>query len=394
MITYEKALSIVLEHARRIFGAETGALNDACGRILAEDIAATRDIPPFDRVAVDGYACRRADIGGELELAGLVPAGHEATAAVTAGKCLKVMTGAALPRGADMVFMIEDAKVSPDGRIRFTGDDRAMRRNNYAPRGEDRKKGETVLRKGTRIGTRHIATIASLGLAQVPVVVPPVVGVLATGDELVEPGTAPLPHQIVNANAFQIAAQLRGCGVPSRYFGIVKDDRESLVRAIGEARDACDLLILSGGVSAGDFDLVPQAFAANGYATRFDRVAIKPGKPTTFAVAGDRALFGLPGNPVSVFIAFELFVRPFLYASMGHAHEPLSLRLPLGAAIVRSNAERETIVLVQVKERQAVPVRHSGSGDYISLTSAEGIVRVPAGSPPLEKGTMVDVGLF
>ncbi|HSA34425.1 MAG TPA: molybdopterin molybdotransferase MoeA [bacterium] len=395
MIPYEKAFSIVMAQARRTSATETCALTDAVGRILAEDIVASRDIPPFDRVAVDGYACRRADIGDELEIAGILAAGHEPVGAVSAGRCIKVMTGAILPAGADMVFMVEDARESSDGRrVRFTGDERASRRTNYAPRGEDRKKGAVVLGNGTRIAARHITILASLGLAQVPVRVRPLVGVLATGDELVEPGADPLPHQIMNSNAYQLMAQLRDCGVLSRYFGIVKDDRESLTRAIGEARDACDLIILSGGVSAGDFDLVPQAFAANGYATLFDRVAIKPGKPTTFAVAGERALFGLPGNPVSVFITFELLVRPFLSVLTGAPFEPRIWRLPLGEATKRADAERDTMVLVRLAEGQVFPIPNNGSGDYTTLAAADGLIRLPAGSPPLTKGTPVDVRSF
>lgn len=395
MISYEKALSIVLEHARRLSATETCALADACGRVLSEDIAAPRDIPPFDRVAVDGYACRGEDIGGELEITGLLPAGHEPVGTVSVGKCIKVMTGAILPAGADRVFMVEDAQETSDGRrVRFTGDERAARRVNYAPRGEDRKKGGVVLHKGTRIETRHITILASLGAARVPVMARPLVGVIATGDELVEPGVEPLPHQIVNSNAYQLAAQLRDCGVLSRYFGIVKDDRESLVRAIGEARDTCDLIILSGGVSAGDFDFVPQAFAANGYATRFDRVAIKPGKPTTFAVAGERALFGLPGNPVSVFITFELLVRPFLSALLGSPFAPLILPLPLGEATKRADAERDTMVLVRLAGGRVFPLPNNGSGDYTSLAAADGMIRLAAGSQKIEKGTTVDVRLL
>ncbi len=395
MIPYEKALSIVLEQVRRTSATETCALAEAVGRLLAEDIAAPRDIPPFDRVAVDGYACRRADIGDELEVTGILPAGHDPKERVGAGKCIKVMTGAILPAGADMVFMVEDARETSEGRrVRFTGDERAARRGNYAPRGEDRKKGAIVLGKGTRIETRHITILASLGAARVPVMVRPLVGVLATGDELVEPGTEPLPHQIVNANAYQTAAQLRDCGVLSRYFGIVKDDRESLTRAIGEARDVCDLILLSGGVSAGDFDFVPQAFAANGYATRFDRVAIKPGKPTTFAVAGDRVLFGLPGNPVSVFITFELLVRPFLYALMGSSFEPRIWRLPLGESTRRADPERDTMLLVRIADGHVFPIPNNGSGDYTTLAAADGIIRLPAGSPQLMKGTTVDVRSF
>ncbi len=394
MIPYHKALETVLAHIPAEVKTETCDITKATGRILAAQCTALRDIPPYNRVAVDGYACRREDLGSVLEIVETVPAGYVPKTTITKGTCIKIMTGAILPAGAECVFMVEDAELPEQNRVRFIGSEKAAARKNYAPQGEDKKCGDILIPKGTRIEPKHIASLAAQGYAQVPVATPPLVGILATGDELVEPAQHPQPHQIINSNSYQTNAQLVACGVRTKYYGIIKDNAAALTDAVRTAQAECDVIILSGGVSMGDFDLVPQALTHNGYKILFDQLLLKPGKPTTFAISEKGAAFGLPGNPVAVFMVFELLVKPYVYALMGHHYIPRTLQLPLGVAFKQADASREALVQVKIEHNTLFPLRYNGSGDYSALGEADGIVAIPAGVERLEQGTLVHVRLI
>nr|NQU93465.1 molybdopterin molybdotransferase MoeA [Bacteroidota bacterium] len=254
MIEFEQAYNIVI-NAAEIAGTEAVTLAEAQGRILATDVDSDMDMPPFDKSAVDGYACRKEDLEGDLEVIELVPAGRMPEKRIVSGTCAKVMTGGVVPEGADTVIMVEHTRDSGENTIRFIEN---KTNQNICFRGEDIKQNEVVLKKGTLIRPQEIAVLASVGCVNPLVFKQPVVGVISTGDELVEPNEKPLPSQIRNSNAAQLMAQIRRAGAIAEYFGIASDTEESTRELITKALDKCDMVLLTGGVSMGDFDYVPK----------------------------------------------------------------------------------------------------------------------------------------
>lgn len=391
MITFAKALETVLSQARPL-DAEEAPLSEAAGRILAEDVACDMDMPPFDKSAMDGYACKRADLPGPLRAIETIPAGMVPEKTVHPGECAKIMTGAMLPRGADCVIMVEHTQVEDDGRIRFTGNDTA---SNICARGEDVREGDIVLRKGTLLTPRHIAVLAMAGCARPRVARRPRVGVIATGGELVEPGIAPGPSQIHNSNSYQMCAQLEATGAAVHDYGIVPDDEPVMDAVLKHAMSKSDVILLSGGVSMGDFDLVPEVMRNNGMDILFDAIAVQPGKPTTFGVGESIYCFGLPGNPVSTFVQCEVLVKPFLYALMSHRYQPKMYYLPLAETYRRKKAEREAWVPVAITPENTVRTSaYHGSAHIHALSDADGLLNIPIGVTELEKGTPVHVRSF
>ena len=278
-------------------GAETIPLMDSAGRILAEDIISDVDMPPFNRAAVDGYACKREDITSDLEVVEIIRAGKVPLHKPGIGKCSKIMTGAIVPDGCDMVFPVEDSFEISGGKVKFTGKQIKV---NISWKAEDINTGDTVLKKYKFINPQDIAVLASVGRTMVTVSRKPVVAVISTGDELVEPDKKPLLSQIRNSNAYQLIAQCRRAGADPEYFGIAPDDEEITFRTIEKAIAGSDIVILTGGVSMGDFDFVPSVLKRAGVKLLFDQVNVQPGKPTTFGVHPKSVVFGLPGNPVFI----------------------------------------------------------------------------------------------
>ena len=388
MLPFDDALRIALEHARTT-GTERVPLYEATGRVLAEEVVADRDVPPFDKSAMDGFACRRVDLGRELAVIETIPAGVMPSKTVGPGECAKIMTGAPAPDGADMVFVVEESEVVRDERVRFTGSES---RNNIIPRAEDFTAGDRLLVPGVLLRPDHIAVLATAGVPEPLVGRRPRVGVIATGDELVEPGDIPGPSQIRNSNSHQLIAQVRSAGGAPTYFGIARDSRDALDAAFSEAAAESDVLLFSGGVSQGDFDFVPDVMRAHGAEILFDRVRIKPGKPSTLGVGQDLICFGMPGNPVSTFVIFEVLVRPFLLAMAGHTWAPQEWTAPLRAPITRHRDERdEWLPVVRTDDGGVLPVSYHGSAHFLALARADGLTMVPAGTRLLPKGTDVRV---
>jgi len=276
MIPFDDALRIALEHVRPV-GTERVALAVAAGRILAEDVCADHDMPPFDKSAMDGFACRREDLGRPLAIIETIPAGSTPQKAVGPGQCARIMTGAPVPAGVDTVFMVEMSEALGEEQVRFTG---AETKSNIIPRAEDVRAGDRLLEVGIRLRPDHVAVLASAGIPEPLVGRRPRVGIIATGDELVEPAVAPGPSQIRNSNSHQLVAQIQAAGGEPIYFGIASDERDVLEATFRKAAAECDVLLLSGGVSQGDFDFVPDVMRAHGVDILYDRVQIKPGKPT------------------------------------------------------------------------------------------------------------------
>ncbi|MGM0666226.1 MAG: gephyrin-like molybdotransferase Glp [Bacteroidota bacterium] len=387
MISHEEALAITDKYKPEK-DIEFVPFTDSLGRVLAEDIISDIDMPPFDKTAVDGYACRREDLDRELIINEVVAAGQVASAPVGEGRCVKIMTGAAMPEGTDCVFMVEDAE-EKDGKVRFTG---KAGKDNIAKLGEDIRAGDTVLKAGKIIVPQDIAVMATVGAVEVAVKQRPLVAVISTGNELVEPQNKPGPAQIRNSNAYQLIAQTIRAGGEAVYYGIAPDDEEPTLNMLTKAISECDIVLLTGGVSMGDFDEVPTVMKKAGVNIIFDRIAVQPGKPTTFGVHDDALVFGLPGNPVSSFIQFEIFVRPMILRAMGVEKPESERKYKLSVAYTRKRTRRMAWVPVSLNDDGTVaPVEYHGSAHINALPAAWGIMKVPVGVSGIRKGDAVDV---
>ncbi len=402
MVKFEEALKITVNQAV-VFGREEVSFEEAPGRILASAILCDMDMPPFDKSAMDGYACRRADLNLPLEVIETIRAGISPEKSIGPGQCSQIMTGAALPPGADTVIKVEDTvgedpsvlphththTHTPIRLIRFTADKTSP---NICPRGEDLKAGALILEAGTLLGTRHVPILATVGAVTIEVFRTPSVGVLATGTELVEPGNKPGVSQIRNSNAYQMIAQLGDIGIEADYFGIAPDDETATREMIREALESDDILILSGGVSMGEFDFVPSVLESLGITIHYSRIAIQPGKPTLFGTGNGKFVFGLPGNPVSSYFTLELLVKPFIYRCMGHHWNPPLQRFQAGCAITRKKADRLGWIPIRInQDKQIIPVEYHGSGHIFSLKNADGMIAIPIGTTVIEEGEWVDV---
>lgn len=384
---------ISVEKARRILASlvprpepARAPLRDALGCVLAEDAASDIDMPPFDKAMMDGYAVVAADtrrVPVDLDVIEEIPAGRAPARRVGPGRASRIMTGAPVPPGADAVVQVEHT----EGNVRIL---RGVRRaQNVARRGEDVRAGQVVLRRGALLRPAELGILAAAGCASPLVYRRVSVAVLVTGDELVPPESKPGPGQIRNSNAHSISAQLRQIGIEAEDLGVARDEEEDLRRKIraGLERDA---LILSGGVSAGKWDLVIPVLEGEGVTRAVYQVKIRPGRPFFVGAKGDRRVFALPGNPVSTFVIFEVFVRPFLLRWMGRkdAERPvrrMKLLQPLG-----DKAERVQYLPARVRGDGVEPLEWHGSADLFALARAQGFVVVPIGKA-FKKGAVVDV---
>jgi len=391
MIPFEQALQIVLDAARPL-GSERVALSAALGRVLAQEVTSDIDMPPFDKATVDGYACRRVDLGETLTVVETTPAGAWPAQSIGPKQCAKIMTGAPVPRGADCVIMVELTQDAGSETVRFTGESTV---DHIARKADDIIAGQVVLRKGSLIRPPHVASLASVGCSEPLVAKQPRVGLVAGGDELVEPGVRPGPSQIRNSNSAQLAAQLASVGAVVHDYGIVKDVAAEIDRVLSEALDENDVVLVSGGVSMGDLDLVPAVLRQNGVELLFEKIAVKPGKPTVFGVSERGFCFGLPGNPVSTLVTFELLVKPFLFRLMGHDYAPTIVQMRLDETIGRKDTERQSWTPVACTGPERVrPIDYHGSAHILALCEADGLVPIDVGVASVEKGTPVTVRLL
>ncbi|MBI9035790.1 MAG: molybdopterin molybdotransferase MoeA [Bacteroidales bacterium] len=391
MIQFSEAFEIV-KSSVIVLEDEKLSIYNAVGRVLAEDIHSDMNMPPFNKSAVDGYACRREDIENELTLLEIVPAGKVPTKTVEKNQCSKVMTGAPVPDGADVVFMVEHAEETSTGKVHCN---KIPGKSNISLLGEDIKENDLVLTKGTLLKPPHIAVLASVGCFEPLVKRLPIVAIISTGDELVEPNEKPTVGQIRNSNATQLFAQVSQCGAVAKYIGIAKDNPESTNQIISTALEQSDIILLSGGVSMGDFDFVPQILAEKGIDLKFKTIQVQPGKPTVFGTRDQQFFFGLPGNPVSSFVQFELLVKPLIRALQGSAYEAEIIRLPMGTDYSRKRTERKSFIPVQITtEGTVVPVDYHGSAHIHSYVFAEAITHIEIGEKEIKKGQLVDVRLL
>lgn len=401
MITFEKALEVVLSVPvdRRTIQV---SLMDTLGMTLAKDVFSDMDMPPFNKSAVDGYACRRDDLTRMdasaqenpeiiLEVLETIAAGSLPSRKIIPGVCSRIMTGAMIPDGADCVVMVEETLLQEDERVVI----RAVPvSGNICFKGEDIRKGEKILDRGTLIRPAEVAILAGAGYAHPEVYRKPSVAILSTGDELVEPDQSPGVGQIRNSNAWQLLAQVESAGAKGTYFGIVRDDPDQLLLAMNKALESNDIVLLTGGVSMGDFDFVPEIMKKAGVEILFSKIAIQPGKPTVFGLKENQAVFGLPGNPVSSFILFEMLVKPFIHHCIGHQYQPVELFLPMGVPLLRKKKERKSLIPVRIRDGKVFPVAYHGSAHIIAYASANAILIIGIGSEGHQTGEPAHVRLL
>lgn len=409
MISVEEALNRILDFVE-VLEAEEKPLLDCLGQVLAEDIYAPFDIPPEDNSAMDGYAVQAESIVGAspeysriLRVIGEVAAGHISQLRLEPGTAVRIMTGAPLPQGADTVVPFEDTDEADPDRVSAVGSEIAIRvslarGSNVRRKGEDIASGELVMGCGRLLRPAEIGVMASLGKAKVRVIRRPVVGILATGDEVLEIDQPLLPGKIYNSNSYSLAAQAIACGGIPKLFGVAPDNRERLSQAVRCGLD-CDMLITSGGVSLGDYDVVKQVLAAEGDVS-FWTVRIKPGKPLAFGTfrRGDGKRIphlGLPGNPVSSMVTFEVFARPAIFKMMGRS----DLVRPTITAIiedpVKNRDGRRVFARVVVSQRGGTYYARltgaQGSGILTSMVKANGLAIIPETAAEVRPGEPVQV---
>ena len=389
MLKYEEALQIVLQTVAPLDPAEV-ELADSVGLVSAGDVVSDVDIPPFDKSAMDGYAVRSDDIRrtpAELRIVEQIHAGQVPNRSVGRGECAKIMTGAPVPEGADAVVMVEHTKAGAAGSVRIL---RSLSQGgNICPRGENLRTGHVAVRAGTVIRPAEVAVLAAVGRSRVKVHPRPTVAVIATGNEVVEITRKPDPGQIRDSNSHSLAARLGRLGLRPACLGIVGDEREALLAAV-EAGLQRDVLVVSGGVSMGDLDLVPDGLRTCGVDILFEKVAIKPGKPTVFGRRGDTFVFGVPGNPVSTLIIAEMLLVPAIRAMMGYERpRPQSVEAELEGPL-SSKGDRLSYLPVQLRFAQgrwlAVPVEYHGTADMIGFARGNAIAAVPQGVKRLNAG--------
>jgi molybdopterin molybdotransferase len=394
LLDLERARQLVLERAWRCPDHRDVPLADSLGHALAGDLRCDDPWPTADRSAMDGFALCAGDgvaaAGARFRLRGAALAGHPFGGALVPGEAVRIMTGGVVPDGADRVAMVEDTDGFVDGaaEVTLTGD--VSRGANIRPEGSEVAAGSVVLREGTWIGPAEVGALAVLGQTQVSVVRPPRVVIVSTGDEVVDVGEEPALHQVRDSNSWALAAKVRALGGEAIRMGIVGDDRESLRAAFERGLEA-DVLVTVGGVSKGTHDLVHGQFRELGVESVFHGVALKPGKPTFFGLAGTQraAVFGLPGNPASSFTTFDLFVAPFLVRFAGGEVAPAQ-HVKLGGTLPRRNRRAQAVParLSTTADGEALAVLAAvrPSGDPFGLLDADGYAVIPAGAEPAELG--------
>lgn len=390
MITVQEALERLLPRFAPL-AIEALPLLSALGRALAEDQHATTDLPAFDHSAMDGYAVRHANVkvGGVFPVQGEARAAAGNIAGLAHGTAMRIFTGGPLPLGADTVVMQEDTALEANGvRIRELPQLGA----NVRRAGADLRAGAIALARGSEIGPGVVGLLAALGEAQVRVFRKPRVAILPTGDELRELGSAAEPGSIVNSNAYSIAAAVASAGAEPVVLPIARDHAEEIRARLREARGA-DLLLTIGGVSVGDYDLVGQSLRDEGFAIEFHKVAIKPGKPLLFGLSDQLPVIGLPGNPVSAFVTFEVFVRPCIYRMRGLARvfaELLPVKLAAAAKHSRGRLEFARAKLSREADSLIASLHAlQGSGSLPSITDTDALVLLPPDQASFEAGAQL-----
>lgn len=391
MIKFEEALKKILENTLTL-PARKISIQEAGGMILQEDISSGIEMPPFDKSAMDGYAVNSLDTKSypvRLKCLGLIQAGDVFTKRLQRGECVKIMTGAPLPKGADSVIMIENTREDA-GFVEVR--EPVKKGENVCFRAEDIKRGDKVLEKGKRISPSEVGILATVGRRFVKVIPKPKVAILNTGGEIVPLGGKLARFKIYNTNGSMLEALLKCDGIKPRVLGIARDSVKQLNRAIRKGLSD-DILLISGGVSMGDYDLIPEVLKNAGVKQIFHKVNIKPGKPLFFGVKNKTVIFGIPGNPVSNFLSYLIFIRPAINKMMGYKYCKPPFKEGIVSARFHTRAGRRHFVLVKVLEERGSfylsPVDSHGSADTLSLSKADGFMMVDEGAPIVQSGSKI-----
>jgi len=396
MIPIAEAIETVLRHAERL-GAESVELSNTVGRFLAEDIIADTDLPPFDRAQMDGYAVRADDVAptpARLRIVGESAAGAGWHHEMNPGEAIRIMTGAPVPKGADAVQQVELTREDGSGVVEILEPVSSGR--SIVRQASEIRSGETVLRAGEQINAAMIATLASFGYAEVKVSRRPRVAVMATGSELVDVNQRPARDQIRDSNNYTIEAYASQSNAIVARLPLAGDNTEELKRMIREAAETSNVLITSGGVSMGVYDFTKAALKELGAEIFFERVALRPGKPTVFARLGNTLVFGLPGNPVSVTVTFNLFARTALRAMQGATHTTLDRDHAVLARDVKGAVDRESYLPAVLRTDEngvllAEPLKWGGSSDFVSFARATALINLPIEMKSAKAGEVLKI---
>lgn len=387
-ISFVRAQSL-LRSAVSLVSAMRLPLTQAVGKALREDIYAICDAPAFDRATMDGYACRKQDLKNPFTVIEHINAGKIPQKKISKNQCAKIMTGAPIPQGADCVVPIEQIKILNPGTIFCNAKPKAK---NIQYAGTDIKKGALLLSQGKVLSAQDIGILAATGNFKPLVSGSMRVGIVSTGTELVEPFGKITKAKIFNSNAYQLYAQVQGLGARVKYYGIVADRLKAITVVINRAKKENDLLLICGGVSMGDYDFVPQAIIDAGLKIIFHKIKMRPGKPLLFAKSKNCFCFGVPGNPVSAFVAFEVLIKEFILKAQGMVDKKNMVKMRLAKTITRKSGVRLGWVPVSFNQNNAATVlEYLGSGHLSVLLKAQGLLEFPSGVLKLDKGAKVNV---
>ena len=396
-LSLDAAQQCVLQHTATL-GVESVKLEKSLGRVLAEQVRANRNHPPYDVSAMDGYAVRSADLANapvSLVIIEDIKAGDMPSKTVQAGQCARIMTGAPVPEGADAVIRVEDTHALAESKVQINV--AVKPGNDIRLQGEGMRNGDVVLTSGTEITPGVIGVLATVKCAQVQVVRHPRVAILSTGNELEDMDEPVNPNKIPNSNSYALMAQVQALGIEPALLGIARDDPAELAEYLQRGLKF-DVLLVSGGTSVGVHDYVRPTIEALGVQMKFWRVAMKPGHPVAFGTTSKTAVFGLPGNPVSSMVCFEQFVAPALRRMMGHARlyrRTIAARLAHNVKHQPGRTEFIRVVLSRDKDGYAAtPTGAQGSGMLLSMARADGLMVVPAGCTGMAAGEQVTVQLL
>jgi len=393
MVSVAEAEKIILDHPFKP-KKEKVSLDRAKGRTLAEEITADRDLPPFNRATMDGIAInfRRFENGqAEFQIEGVQAAGQRQPTLSDKTKCFEIMTGAALPLGSDCVIPYENVEIE-NRTAKIIGT--ISKDQNVHHQGNDVRQNEIILSPGIKISAAEVALLASIGHVEVQVFKSPVAAIISTGDELVDVDQIPLPHQIRKSNSYMLAAALEELGCSVDLFHLV-DDQKKIKQKLEEILETYELIILSGGVSKGKFDFVPQVLESLDVKKLFHQISQRPGKPMWFGHSPKNTVFALPGNPVSTFMCFHRFVKPWFSASLGN--KPNSQRAILASDFTFTPA---LTYFLQVKiqnengKLMAYPIVGGGSGDFANLKDVDGFLQLPLEQSEFRSGENFPLILF
>jgi len=371
------------------FGIELVELEEAFNRVLREDILADMDMPPFNKSAMDGYACHLEDIENELEVLEVIQAGKLASKEVGKNQCVKIMTGAAIPNGCDCVFKVEESKQVDDAHVLCLN---PKTYHNICFQGEDYRNGDVLIKSGTIINTPQMAVLAGAGYARVKVTQRPRITVISTGSELVHPQEKPKSGQIRNSNTDQLVSQLKKMNLEVVQTLMLADDYQLLKTSFLESLENSDMVIFTGGASVGDFDFIPGLLEELEFKIFWNNTGIKPGNPMTFSQKGNKHVTGLSGNPVSSLAQFEFIAKPVIYKLLGANYKTLRIKTVMNFDYKRKKADRIAVVPVIINEEGTIDeIPFHGSAHINALVHANALLEVPLDVNLLEKGAFAYV---